>query len=380
MVVQLLWNQRLNQLPSAIVLLTPVVLAFLSGSIAEWKQDNDGKAAWSWCRSLTRVILTVTVAAWCAISQMEGIEQSLLPMFWAPPMVSLGLFLFICYTFDRKLMHLRWSSWQITWRVWWKLVALVIPPLLLVGGCRAFMDRQLLTGVAYFITAGIVGRVGSGLSRWADGIRFHVLKTGEVKNSAFALARDMGIDLQRVFVVPAGRGRLTNAFGIGDSIGVTDNLGKYLSKEQIRVVLAHELAHLKLKHGRKYLMVTLGVYSFLAVCLMLAAPVSRTYRAINCVAIILLPPLLTFWVSRRMEFNADRMALRSTQDAENAIRMLAKLHKNQELPARRSSLAELFATHPSFERRVLTLAQTGEVPTDRLNAILADERVEFSHR
>jgi Zn-dependent protease with chaperone function len=48
------------------------------------------------------------------------------------------------------------------------------------------------------------------------------------------------------------------------TIGLTDNLGKYLTKEQVMFVIAHELAHVKLKHGRKQLLLILGIYSCMA--------------------------------------------------------------------------------------------------------------------
>jgi Zn-dependent protease with chaperone function len=370
------WSLRPHQLFSGIILLTPIVLAFLFGSIALSEPDNEGKTIWSRYRGLTRLIVIIAVAAWCAISELQGIMQFQSSVFWTPPIVSLGLFLIVCYAFDRKLMNLRWSSSQIVWRAWWKLVSIVIPLLMLPIGYQGFMDRRLGSGAACFIAAGIVAKIGTGFSRWADGMKFNILKTGEIRNRAFTLAREMGITLGRVFVVPAGKGRLTNAFGTGNSIGLTDNLGKYLTRDQIKFVIAHELAHVKLKHGRMYLILILGVYSSLAPILFLAAPVTQQARTIIIAAIILLPTILSSWFSRRMEYAADRTAIQFTQDPENAIRALARLHNSKELPAPRDSFGELFASHPSFDQRVFAIAQNGELSGNRLSAILTDERVE----
>ncbi|HET7105674.1 MAG TPA: M48 family metallopeptidase [Candidatus Acidoferrum sp.] len=204
-------------------------------------------------------------------------------------------------------------------------------------------------------------------------MKFNILKTGEIRNRAFTLAREMGITLGRVFVVPAGKGRLTNAFGTGDSIGLTDNLGKYLTRDQIKFVIGHELAHVKLKHGRMYLTLTLGLYSSLAAILFIAAPVAQQSRTIVILAFILLPTILTSWFSRRMEYAADRTAIQFTQDPENGIRALARLHKSEELPAQRDPFMELFSSHPSFERRAIAIAESGELPGNRLNEILTEE-------
>ena len=61
----------------------------------------------------------------------------------------------------------------------------------------------------------------------------NTLKSGELCNRALLLAKEMGITLQRVFIVPSGKGHLTNAFGMSSTIGLPDNLGKYLTKEQV---------------------------------------------------------------------------------------------------------------------------------------------------
>jgi hypothetical protein len=57
-------------------------------------------------------------------------------------------------------------------------------------------------------------------------MKLHEVKASETRNQALAMARKMGIELQRIYVVPAGRGHLTNAFGGIGSIGLTDNLGQ----------------------------------------------------------------------------------------------------------------------------------------------------------
>ena len=358
------------------VLLIPIVTAFWFGTIALRDQENSGRSIWSRFREPGRLILTATIAAWWAISELRGVPRIQSPLFWTLPVLSLGLFLAICYGFDRKLLKLRWSRLNIVWRAGWKIVALVIPLLALAVGCHGLMERNLWS-TAWLIAAGIVAKVGTGFSRWADGMRFNFLKTGETRNRALATAQEMSIRLRRVFIVPAGKGHLTNAFGTGDAIGLTDNLGKYLTRDQSKFVIAHELAHLKLKHGRKQLMMILAVYPFLALILFLLAPVRPQYRAIFSFVITVLPVIVSFWFSRRMEYAADRAAVQFTQDPETAIRALARLHKSNELPAQRGPLVEIFASHPCFDQRALAIARDGEVSISRLGSILEDERVEI---
>ena len=70
-----------------------------------------------------------------------------------------------------------------------------------------------------------------------------------------------------LLLVPAGKGHLTNAYGMSNAIALTDNLGKYLTKAQLEFVVAHELAHVKLKHVRKHSLLMFAVFSITALLL-----------------------------------------------------------------------------------------------------------------
>src|SRR5580692_9089066 len=116
----------------------------------------DDECIWSSCRSdvrkncvccyrgFGRFILAATIAGWWVTWDLGG--RSALPaalvrkslgtfesstaetiLFWVPPIVSLGIFLILCYIVDRKLLRQRWSFTQLLWRAWWRLVSFVIP-------------------------------------------------------------------------------------------------------------------------------------------------------------------------------------------------------------------------------------------------------------
>lgn len=335
--------------------------------------------------------MIATVAGWWAIWELHrflefvplhsGSISDFLPplaleslLFWISPLLSLGIFLFTCYAVDRTLLKLRWSASNMGWRTWWRLVAFVLPLLMIAAGCDALMDKHA-SGIAWFLAAGLVAKIGTGISRLTEGLKLNTLKSGEIRNRAFHLAKEMGVTLRNVYIVPAGKGHLTNAYGMSGAIGLTDNLGKYLTKEETKYVIAHELPHVRLKHGRKTTILVLGIY----VCIALLFPLSprpvTQIRPLLCIAIMIIPFLLTYWLSRRFEYAADQEAIDFTGDPESAIRALAILQQTAELPVRFTSITELCMAHPLFNRRINAIAFAGNVLQERLRNILLDQGV-----
>lgn len=376
--------------PSAIFLL-PIVLAFWFRAKTLKSPESRQKEVWARFRGYGRFILIAAVAGWWAAWELHGLSEyalrhsgsvsAFLPpsaletvLFWIPPVLSLGVFLFTCYAVDRRLLKLRWSGSNMVWRTWWRLVAFVVPLLMIAAGSEALMDRQI-RGMAWFLAAGLVAKIGTGISRLAEGLKLNTLKSGEIRNRAFHLARDMGVALGKVYIVPAGKGHLTNAYGMSGAIGLTDNLGKYLTKEETKYVIAHELAHVKLKHGQKSTVLILGTYVCIALLFFLLPRPVTLVRPLLCVSIVIVPFLPTYWLSRRFEYAADQAAIDFTGDPEGAIRALAILQQTAELPTRSTSITELFMTHPPFNRRINAIAFSGDISQERLRGILLDEEV-----
>jgi Zn-dependent protease with chaperone function len=180
----------------------------------------------------------------------------------------------------------------------------------------------------------------------------------------------MGVKLERVYVVPSGRGHLTNAFAGGASIFLTDNLGKELDKREIDSVIAHELGHLVSGHARKKFLQTMAIYA-MTILLLFVFRRSLTQIRPMLEVLVVFGPLATFYFfSRKHEFEADRKEVEFTGDPERAIRALAGIYALSAAPIRYSRFAEIFSTHPSFERRARAMARWGEMPAERVSEIL----------
>jgi len=256
-------------------------------------------------------------------------------------------------------------------RTWWRLVSFVVPLQMVAAGFTAIFEGKI-SGTAWLLSAGVVSRIGTGFLRRAEGVKLNRLKSGELRNRAFKMAGQMGVTLQRVYMVPAGKGHLANAYGMSHAIGLTDSLGKYLTKAQMDYVIGHELAHVKLKHNRKHLFMVLGIFSTMTVLLFRFSRYALPLHALAQIAVIFVPLAVIYYFSREWEYSADRVAVEFTGAPEVAIRGLVNLHKVHEVPMQTAKFSEFFMTHPSLARRVAAIARIGQIPAQELSRILDD--------
>jgi len=373
------------------VLLLPIAVTLCFRWVAARADEAKQKLIWAGYRSFGRFILAVTVADWWIIWDFAGrfrsvsivlrtwprsleISSAASWRFWLPPAASLGIFLILCYDGDKTVLKLKWTTTDTLRQAWWRLVSFVIPLLMVAAGFEFILDRNL-GGIAWLLAAGVVSKIGTGFLRRAEGLKFNTLKSGEYRSRALRVARGMDVTLRRVFVVPAGKGHLTNAYGMSNAIALTDNLGLYLNDRQIEFVTAHEVAHVKLRHGRKHLLLVVTIFSITALSLFLLPLQTDHFRPLFQVVAIFGPLIALYYCSRRFEYSADRKAIEFTDGPEIAIRALAKLHQVLELPAASDAFTELFMTHPTFAHRVGAIVKNAQVPVERLTRILEDAAV-----
>ena len=371
-----------------IVLLFPVAFA----ALFRWRalrDSGEGRyAIWYGFSRYRRFIRLTTIAAWWAFWDATGGWANLIsaspPLlmrftlanhehlrFSVPPIASLFAFLLLNYSTDKAVADLHWSTMAIVRQAWWSVVQYVISTLMIAAGFEALFTGRYF-GVVWIIGAAITHRVGMIFLRLAEGLRFHSLKSGELRNRSLAMARKMGIDLRSVCIVPAGKGHLTNAYGGSGMIALTDTLPKYLNRQQIDSAIAHELIHVKRKHARLGFLVVLTAFGALALSMFNLREWMMQLRPLLNLVVVYVPVLLFYYFSRRSEFEADREAVLFTGDPETAIRSLVNLYRSSSVPVTAGKLAELFQTHPSLNRRVLAIAKVAELPEDRVHQVMKE--------
>ncbi|MER3410387.1 MAG: protease HtpX [Thermoleophilia bacterium] len=197
------------------------------------------------------------------------------------------------------------------------------------------------------------------------------------------LAERFQVPMPRVYLIPSEQ---PNAFATGRNPGhavvaVTEGLLRYLPADQVRGVLAHELAHVR---NRDILVASIaamiaGAISMLQYLLFFG--VSSRDRdesplgAIGAIAALVIGPiaatLLQLAVSRQREYLADATAARVLGEGKPLADALETLERGRQAlpmevnpataslyivnPLRGGGLASLFSTHPPIAERVRRL-------------------------
>ena len=225
------------------------------------------------------------------------------------------------------------------------------------------------------------------------------LTTGDLRDRVFALAAKMGVKVQQIFVLPAGKGQVANAYAAKNRIVMfTDYLLEHLSKREVDAIAAHELAHLRFKHpgkrGAVLIAAILLPYYFTWLVGVLLGLLTIPFGLLGDVAgarltmwlwrgvgvferwsqrdfaLLMLGMTVFYFVSRHFENVADAAAVRLTGDPEAQITGLLKVNRLNLTPIQWGKASESWLTHPSTVRRAHRIAAAGGLPPERLEQIL----------
>lgn len=352
------------------ILLLPLVSMLLR--CISLRGDGPGRStAWLRHRRSNYVVLLFTLAAWCALWEIPLVGDLPHLLFWILPILRTGLLEVATRCCDRAILRRTWTLTDILRLACWGTVAPPVALLMVAASFREILEG-VWVGVFWLLGAAIAAVVGPIQLRLAQGIKLRRVKSGTLYNRAFRLARKVGVSLDRVYVVPPGRGHLTNAFGLWRGIALTDNFGEYLSGPQLDFVIGHELGHVKGRHTRKKFSVVLLVFVAL---ILLASGVSVTaiFRPIFVLLALVVPLLAINAISRYFEYECDREAVEFTDDPEAGLHALANLYRMTGSPVTCNRIVELFMTHPSLTNRLEAITRAAEIPVSLVSAVLIEE-------
>jgi Zn-dependent protease with chaperone function len=290
---------------------------------------------------------------------------------WIPPVLVWITCVVISHPVQEKLRGLQWTRKELVLQAVYSLSSALLPLLLGIKGVGAISHGSFRAGVLLIVAGLVIKFVARAKLLKLMGMQPQSLTTGDLRDTAFAMAQRLGVKLQQIYVIPSGKGQMANAFArSGNTIAFTDYLLQRMSRREVNYILGHELSHLRLKHLQKLSYAFLGSL-FLGVFLFTmfrgSLPVSPFFRFGLFFAIMTLGPY--FW-SRRFEFAADAGAVEATGDPEAAISALFKLASLNMHPMHWSKWSEKWLTHPSTLRRAQAIARKASIPIERLPEIV----------
>jgi STE24 endopeptidase len=202
--------------------------------------------------------------------------------------------------------------------------------------------------------------------------KYKKLSDDTLRQRILCLARKMQIKILDVFEIDFSKKTLkANAaflgWGATRRVILADTLKERYSHEEVEVILAHEFAHYRLKHLLKLILVnslatliifylifktssfTLGIFGLSQLSDIAALPLIFIYFILF--GIIVQPG--QNYISRRLERNADLMAIKVTNSKEAFVSMMEKLG-SQNLADRNPHplIKFLFFDHPPIDERI----------------------------
>ena len=199
--------------------------------------------------------------------------------------------------------------------------------------------------------------------------RFEPLRPGPLREDVVELAERAGVDVGEVYRVDASRrtsaaNAYVNGLGHSKRVVLYDNLIDRFPHDEVRIVVAHELAHQKhndLLRGLAWLALVAPAGTFLTQALAerfggrgrLGSPAGLPAVALAISLVALGLGAASNVLSRQVEARADAFALDLTRDPADFVKFERRIAiRNISDPDPPRLLQLLFATHPTTAERI----------------------------
>src|SRR5215218_4081056 len=239
----------------------------------------------------------------------------------------------------------------------------------LVFAMGRFGTRWWLPGAAVVVAFGVITAYAGPVVLDPLFNDFKPLPRGELRSDVLALARRAGVDVGEVYEMDASRrttasNAYVTGFGKTKRVVLYDNLVNDFTPAETRLVVAHELGHVRhhdTRDGLVWLAIVapFGMWAAAALAERLA-PRDAAYgpRAVPAVALslALVVPAVTMisnQLSREVERSADAFSLELTRDPDTFMAFQERIaRKNVSDPDPPAVARFLFGTHPTTLQRL----------------------------
>jgi STE24 endopeptidase len=240
---------------------------------------------------------------------------------------------------------------------------------LLIFGMRRFGRRWWLPGAAVVVAFGVILTYASPVVLEPLFNDFKALPEGRTRTEVLELARRAGVDVGEVYEVDASRRTsAANAYvaGLGRTKRVVlyDNLLRDFTPAEVRLVVAHELGHVRhrdVPNGLLYLAIVapFGMFAVARLGERLAprgaAGTPLALPAVTLAVALVAPAVTTVsnQLSRAVERRADAYALELTREPQTQIEFQRRIAiKNVSDPDPPAWVSFLLGTHPPTIERI----------------------------
>ncbi len=208
-------------------------------------------------------------------------------------------------------------------------------------------------------------------ARQPVGIAFAWVTNGSLYDGLQNISKKCSIPVKGLLLAKSRTATTANAFALTNRrVMVTDTILNELTKDELDSIIAHELAHIKLKHIKRKRAICFSTVCAPVACLMFPALQGSFTAAIGGIYIIAFTGYgILLWCSRRMEFAADHHAVLMTGKPRELITALIKLHSSRGLPISWSNTIGLFLSHPPTQERINRIAKLGNISETECKSI-----------
>lgn len=402
-----------------VFLISPILICLWMSRAALRDAKADSTAAWfsyfrvlTWCGNCLVLIWMMgqtvrqgleVVASYYTAAHTAGAVALEVGILLLPPWLAFFLCIVFSYPVYRQVRGEAWTRREFFLNQFLGIASQFLPLAFLF----AAMGMISVNGqAAAALFAGIY--VSYIVCKWLHakyaGLHIEPLATGELRDKVFEIAKKAAVEVRGVFVVPAGKSQMANAFASRSHLVMfTDYLLSRFNKREVSAIAAHEVAHIQKKHsawktGAFILLIfsshiLYGVLNSFVEFLRHAQQARQAEQGANAAAglaslihfgdrvlafpelILILFTLALFLYhlhSQYLEYVADAGSVQFTGDPEAMITSLLKLSRLNLTPVQWDRATGSLLTHPSTLKRVQRIARVGQVPPERLQQLLVE--------
>jgi STE24 endopeptidase len=270
------------------------------------------------------------------------------------------------YHLDKILRKTTWSLSHFLWLAVRGQIVFIVPMIIWASLSPFVPDGTLAYLICIFIYGFLLYAFSPLLLRfiWTS----KPLDSPEMSKRIQRLCRKAGIRVREVRVLETSSGKVANAMVSGlfpfyRYIFFTDYFLTHFSSEETETVLAHEIGHIKKGHlwfnlGLVFIWIVASHFVYKGVePIFKAAGLSMIYFYL--IWIFLFLGVITKFVSRRFERQADIYSVELTGELETYISALTKLTEINFSTKKWTGFDRLLKTHPDLEGRIKNLREMG---------------------